>query len=569
MPHDIEPPPAGDAPLGVLLVVPTFPPDQCGVGDYTYQLATHLHGQGHRVSVLSTWREGPRREHPFAFLPVLRSWHFPDMQALLDVVRERAPQVVHIQYHNEDYDSVEMISTLPLCLKETCPDVTVVTTLHNTRSFTFAPQLTMGVMLRFSDWLIITNDADREVLLREHPLHAHKVSVVPAAGGLPCDAALLARRGEHRAAVRRRLGVGDADLLLCYFGFINPEKGLESLLHGLGTLRRQGHGARLLLIGGLHSDREHAVSPYHQELLRLIADLGLEAAVTATGYLDAEAASQHLLAADLAVLPFRDGITTKRSSFLSVLGHGVPLLTTAGPHLPPALRHGENVWLVPAGEPATTGRALARAVRELDGDRARLASIRDGGRRLFDEIYAWEPITRTHVDLYRRARGSAHPSPAGAVAAKLKSLHDAAATARRLGAQGKTIVLAGGCFDILHVGHIRYLREARARGDCLFLALNSDRSVRALKGPDRPVIDERERAEILAEFSFVDYIVLFDEDTAEAVLAELQPHIYAKGTDYEDKPVPGTEAFLRRGGRLLFVGDEKRRSSSDYLRGRS
>ena len=108
-----------------------------------------------------------------------------NMQDILDIVRRHAPDVVHIQYHNEDYESVEMVSTLPLCLKETFPGVTVVTTLHNTRSVTFSPRLTMGVMLRFSDWLVLTNDADRETLVSGFPLHAHKYSIVAAAGGMP------------------------------------------------------------------------------------------------------------------------------------------------------------------------------------------------------------------------------------------------------------------------------------------------------------------------------------------------------------------------------------------------
>src|SRR5262245_13975000 len=94
--------------LTVLLVVPTFPPDQCGVGDYTYQLALHLHRVGHRVVVLSTRRDTPITVPvPFDFRPLIANWHFPDMRTVLDVVHDVQPDVVHVQYHNEDYDSVE------------------------------------------------------------------------------------------------------------------------------------------------------------------------------------------------------------------------------------------------------------------------------------------------------------------------------------------------------------------------------------------------------------------------------------------------------------------------------
>jgi D-glycero-beta-D-manno-heptose 1-phosphate adenylyltransferase len=551
--------------LTILMVVPTFPPDQCGVGDYTYQLALHLQLAGHRVVVVTTKRDAPPKP-PFELRGVIANWHFPDMRTILDVAREVRPHVMHIQYHNEDYDAVEMISALPLCMKETLPETLVVTTLHNTRSFTFAPRLSMGVFLRFSDWLVLTNDADREILLREYPLYAHKYSVVPAAGGLPCPAGVLAKRHEHRRRLRQQLKLGDDVFLLGYFGFINEEKGLETLLHALHALRAARFPVHLLMVGGLHSDREAEVSPYQQGLQALVDTLGLRDAITATGYLAADAASQHLVGLDLAVLPFRDGVTTKRSSFLSVLSHDVPVLSTRGPHLPAALRDGENVALVEvAAEDAATGERLANAVRALAADAARRDCVRAGGRRLFDDIFAWEPIVRAHAEIYHRSRGALRPVEAGAVTAKLKSRAEMQAVAARLREQGKLIVLAGGCFDLLHVGHIRYLRDAKARGDVLVVGLNSDDSVRGLKGPGRPLIDERERAEILSELTFVDYVVIFHEETAEKLLEELRPHFYAKGTDYEGQTVPGTARFLAAGGKMLFVGDEKTRSSSAYL----
>ena len=550
--------------LTILIVVPTFPPDQCGVGDYTWQLATQLHRVGHRVTVISTQRDAVI-DVGFDFRPILSNWHFPDMKTILDVIAEIEPDVVHIQYHNEDYDAVEMVSALPLCVRESFPDTLVVATLHNTRSFTFAPRLTMSVFMRFCDWLVLTNDADRAELLHEHPSQASKYSIIPAAGGMPCPAGVLAEREALRAALRRELGLGDEVFLLGYFGFVNEGKGIESLLVALRELRSAGVPVHLLLIGGLHSDREAEISPYHERLLRSIDAMALGDAVTTTGYLPADDASRRLVAIDLAVLPFRDGLTTKRSSFLSVLSHDVPVLSTRGLHLPPSIRHGGNVWLVPNGDPEPTGRALARAVGELAMDPEMRARIRAGGRKLFDDIFAWEPIVRAHEEIYHAVRVHDRAPQAGAVARKLVSRGQAREIAARLREHGKTLVLAGGCFDLLHVGHIRYLRDARSRGDVLFVGLNSDESVRALKGEGRPLIDARERAEILSELGFVDYVVVFHEATAENLLDELQPHFYAKGTDYSGQTVPGTARFLARGGRMLFVGDDKTRSSSAYV----
>jgi rfaE bifunctional protein nucleotidyltransferase chain/domain len=133
-------------------------------------------------------------------------------------------------------------------------------------------------------------------------------------------------------------------------------------------------------------------------------------------------------------------------------------------------------------------------------------------------------------------------------------------------AAGKTVVFANGCFDLLHVGHIRYLEAARALGDFLVLGLNGDKSVRQLKGPGRPLMNQEERAEILAALECVDYLLVFDEPTAEKVLETLKPNIHAKGTDYTRESVPERETVLSYGGSIAIVGDPKNHSTKDFLR---
>jgi len=130
---------------------------------------------------------------------------------------------------------------------------------------------------------------------------------------------------------------------------------------------------------------------------------------------------------------------------------------------------------------------------------------------------------------------------------------------------GKTIVLANGCFDLLHVGHVRYLEGARRLGDALIVGLNSDDSVRQLKGPGRPLMPEEERAEILAAISFVDYIVIFQEPNVEGLLSQIHPDVHCKGTDYTVDSVPEREAVLSYGGRVAIVGDPKHHSTRDLI----
>lgn len=136
------------------------------------------------------------------------------------------------------------------------------------------------------------------------------------------------------------------------------------------------------------------------------------------------------------------------------------------------------------------------------------------------------------------------------------------AIARRNGAR---IVFANGCFDILHVGHVRYLEAAKALGDLLVVGINTDAQVRALKGAGRPFVPERERAEVIASIRAVDLVTIFPEATVETLLIAIRPDIHAKGTDYTTDTVPEREVVRSYGGRVAIVGDPKDHSSSQML----
>jgi len=127
------------------------------------------------------------------------------------------------------------------------------------------------------------------------------------------------------------------------------------------------------------------------------------------------------------------------------------------------------------------------------------------------------------------------------------------------------VVFANGCFDLFHVGHVRYLEGARQQGDVLVVGVNSDRSVRQLKGEGRPLLPEDARAELLAAMECVDYVVVFDEVTAENLLRDLRPDVHCKGTDYTEATVPEREVVRSWGGRVVIVGDPKDHSTRDVL----
>jgi D-glycero-beta-D-manno-heptose 1-phosphate adenylyltransferase len=140
---------------------------------------------------------------------------------------------------------------------------------------------------------------------------------------------------------------------------------------------------------------------------------------------------------------------------------------------------------------------------------------------------------------------------------KVLTREEAKRRAEEAHTQGRTVALANGCFDILHVGHVRYLAGAKAEADLLVVAVNSDASVRRLKGEGRPVMPAEERALLVAALRSVDHVLVFEEDDVRSLIADLRPDVHCKGTDYTPETVPERDAVRAYGGRVAIVGDPK------------
>ena len=149
---------------------------------------------------------------------------------------------------------------------------------------------------------------------------------------------------------------------------------------------------------------------------------------------------------------------------------------------------------------------------------------------------------------------------------KVKKLAVLAAITRKLKKSKRKIVMANGCFDLLHSGHVKYLESARLKGDLLIVAMNSDASVRRLKGPGRPLLKVRERVALISAFSCVDYVTIFNGSTVKQVLRTIQPDIHAKGGDYTVETVPERDVVLSYGGRVVIAGGRKIQSTRDLIK---
>ena len=148
---------------------------------------------------------------------------------------------------------------------------------------------------------------------------------------------------------------------------------------------------------------------------------------------------------------------------------------------------------------------------------------------------------------------------------KITPRNELKATVDRLKREGKKVVFTNGCFDILHAGHTRYLREARKLGDALILALNSDSSVRSIKGPMRPIVPEAERAEVVAALDSVDYVTVFDELTPLELIEFLRPDVIVKGGDWAEKDIVGAETVRKWGGRVAIMPEIEGASTTNII----
>jgi rfaE bifunctional protein nucleotidyltransferase chain/domain len=149
---------------------------------------------------------------------------------------------------------------------------------------------------------------------------------------------------------------------------------------------------------------------------------------------------------------------------------------------------------------------------------------------------------------------------------RVLSIGEAVAWREELGRQGKRVVFTNGVFDILHPGHVRYLTTARSHGDALIVAVNSDRSVRAIKGPERPVNPEAERAEVITALACVDRAVIFDQDTPHDIISAIQPDVLVKGADWAHDRIVGRDIVVARGGVVIRVKVEEGHSTTNVIK---
>lgn len=380
--------------MKVLLVTGEFPPMQGGVGDYTKELGQAMAGLGVEVHVVTSV-QGNSAPKGLKVHPLIRNWGWRCWETIIHLVRQEQPQVLHIQYQTAAYGMHPAINFLPWRLRLLSLRPRLVVTFHDLRVpylFPKAGQARRWVtraIARGCDAIVATNQED-ELTLRGWGFGA-KVTRIPIGSNITPQ---LPPKYD-REGWRRRWGAAPGTALIGHFGFLNASKGVETLLRALKLLVEDGHDMHLLMIGGKVGSSDPTNIAYAQRVEALIEELGLRERVHWTGFTLQSEVSANLMAADLCVLPYRDGISFRRGSLMACLAHGCPIVSTRPSRRIPELREGESVLLAPPDDPAT----LARRIGDVIWDADLRKRLREGALRLAQH-FTWSAIAQETVALY-------------------------------------------------------------------------------------------------------------------------------------------------------------------------
>jgi glycosyltransferase involved in cell wall biosynthesis len=386
--------------MKLALLTGEYPPQPGGVGDYTHRLALALSARSHQVTVL-TIRAGALvalsapgdQAEPLITPPAPLDWShrcWPTVIAALDWLR---PAWLHIQYQTGAYAMRPGVNLLPWRLRALPARPRVAVTFHDLLApylFPKAGPARAWVNHRLAadaDAIVATNRADAAELRRSSPYPPFPIpQIIPIGSNI----AVAPPPGYSRTAWRAGLGVAPDELLVAYFGLLSPSKGADLLITALARLTQPW---RLLLVGGAATAPQDVA--YAATLRAQIAALGLEPQVIATGHAPDAEVSAHLLAADCAALPFRDGASFRRGSLLAAIAHGCPVVTTPPADPADAALLAEAALLASLADPA----ALAAALKRLAAEPSLRVTLAAAGQALAAR-FSWDDIAAQHEALY-------------------------------------------------------------------------------------------------------------------------------------------------------------------------
>ncbi len=391
---------------------------QGGIADYTAYLAQHLASHGIEPSILISrrWQETlsvnpptTSAPPPPTIHPSIPNWGWRCWPGVVSFLKTHQPAVLHIQYQAAAFDLGGWVNWLPWYLKKWRLSTRVVTTFHDLRPPYIFPKAgsfrwrSMLALARYSDGVVCTNREDLQIL--QHALKVGQTGSLthnsaPLLTHIPLGSNVEPQPPPNfdRAAWRKQYQADNDAFLMAYFGFLNESKGGEELVEALGLLRQQGLDARLLLIGGEVGHADPTNVAYAQRVQALIERHKLAEVVYRTGYVGLVEVSANLLAADAVVMPYRDGVSFRRTTLVAALRHGCPVVSTlpADPAALPEIEPGNNMLLARPQDVAS----VAQAIKTLVEDTALREKLARGAKQLGD-LFEWAKIAQAQAVLYQ------------------------------------------------------------------------------------------------------------------------------------------------------------------------
>lgn len=386
------------------IISATFPPDICGVGDYTCQLARALGEQGERVTVLTGQHEArPCIEEVAEGVTVKRilpGWTWKSLVRILQEVQSEGYKLVHIQYTPQFYGRhAWVVSLLPVWLTLGTQCRTLVT-FHEiyTPYLPGLRHLIAGTYHRLIDTILLWSSAAAIVtvenrmhrLTRLFPWMRRSVYTIPVGSGL---AMMKGQSTDERLAQRASFGIAPDELVIGTFGALHTDKRYESLFTAIRRLLDKGDRVQVVMIGAITASH-----PYYKQLKKCIADLGLTRYITWTDFGTPSEVSRWLETLDLYVMTDLRGASDRKSSLITALAYGLPIVATRGPDTSDNFVDGENIVLVDVADET----ALVKQIHRLLGAPEERSRLRAGARRLYDSVYGWERIAHRTREVYQR-----------------------------------------------------------------------------------------------------------------------------------------------------------------------
>ncbi len=378
----------------ICIINGAYPPLRDGIGDYTYKLIESLRKNDLPISLITSRIENISGSGDnFKIFPVIKKWNLFGVFLILRLINKYNFDIIHIQYPSSAYRKTVFFAALPFLIRVFFRKVKVIITLHEFSIAYPVNKVKQLLLAAFSHRIIVTAEGDFNELIRFPFCGQHKTEIIPIGNNIN----ICLNGAGSREYFKEKGLIGSDTKIISFFGFIHPNKGIESLLEAVADLKREGFPVFLLLISGL----DYAANKYHKQIGECIDRLSMAEFLHWTGYVDSGEVSRLLAISDICVLPFKDGVSLRRGTLVAALAHGLPVISTRGRNIPEELRHNENIYLVPRNDAESLSAAISELIK--DGN---LRQCIAGAAGKFSEGFSWKKISLAHTNLYQEVTES-------------------------------------------------------------------------------------------------------------------------------------------------------------------